>query len=93
MTKTIRERAVDLGMKAMGKLMEDPRRAEKVASLVSGAQRGREALGRAQTRALHLAGLVSRSDMKALGRRLSALKHRVRDLDAVLAAIERKVGR
>ena len=77
----------------MGKLMEDPKRAERVAELVTSAQRGREALGKAQAKALNFAGLVSRADMKALGRRLSALKHRVRDLDAMLSAIEQKLGR
>jgi len=84
---------MDLGMKAMGKLMEDPKRAERVADLVGRAQRGREALDRAQTRALHMAGLISRADMKALGKRLSALKHQARALDEQIAAIEAKLGR
>ena len=37
-SRTLRERAADLGMKAMGKLFEDPRRAEAIAKAVARAQ-------------------------------------------------------
>jgi len=33
-SKTLRERAAELGMKAMGKLFEDPRRAEAIAAAI-----------------------------------------------------------
>jgi hypothetical protein len=88
-SKTLRERAADLGMKAMGKLFEDPRRAEAIAKAVGGLQRAKQALDEAQEKALKAAGLVTREDFKDAGKRLSALKRRCRDLaeelDALLA--------
>jgi galactokinase len=88
-SRTLRERAADLGMKAMGKLFEDPRRAEAIAKAVGGLQRAKQALDEAQQKALKAAGLVTREDFKDAGKRLSALKRRCRDLaeelDALLA--------
>jgi predicted metal-dependent hydrolase len=78
--KTLRERATELGMKAMGKLFEDPKRAEAIAAAIGGLQRAKEALDDVQERALRAAGLVTREDFKDAGKRLSALKRRVREL-------------
>ena len=89
-SKTLRERATDVGMKAMGKLFEDPKRAEAIAAAIGGLQRAKQALDEAQDRALRAAGLVTREDFKDAGKRLSALKRRCRDLaeelDQLLAA-------
>ena len=78
--KTLRERAAEVGMKAMGKLFEDPKRAEAIASAIGGLQRAKQALDEAQEKALRAAGLVTREDFKDAGKRLSALKRRVREL-------------
>jgi hypothetical protein len=78
--KTIRERATELGMKAMGKLFEDPKRAEAIAGAIGGLQRAKAALDEAQEKALRAAGLVTREDFKAAGKRLSQLKRRVKEL-------------
>jgi predicted metal-dependent hydrolase len=78
--KTLRERATELGMKAMGKLFEDPKRAEAIAAAIGGLQRAKQALDDVQERALRAAGLVTREDFKDAGKRLSALKRRVREL-------------
>jgi hypothetical protein len=78
--KTLRERATELGMKAMGKLFEDPKRAEAIASAIGGLQRAKQALDEAQEKALRAAGLVTREDFKDAGKRLSALKRKVREL-------------
>jgi len=78
--KTLRERAAELGMKAMGKLFEDPRRAEAIAAAIGGLQRAKQALDEAQEKALRAAGLVTREDFKGAGKRISALKRRVREL-------------
>ena len=87
--KTLRERATDLGMKAMGKLFEDPKRAEAIAAAIGGLQRAKQALDDAQEKALKAAGLVTREDFKDAGKRISALKRRVRelsdDLDQLIA--------
>jgi galactokinase len=78
-----------MGLKAMGKLFEDPRRAEAIAKAVGGLQRAKQAIDEAQEKALKAAGLVTREDFKDAGKRLSALKRRCRDLaeelDALLA--------
>ena len=87
--KTLRQHATELGMKAMGKLFEDPRRAEAIAAAIGGLQRAKQALDEAQEKALRAAGLVTREDFKDAGKRISALKRRVReladDLDLLIA--------
>ena len=80
MGKTLRERATEVGMKAMGKLFEDPKRAEAIARAVGSLQRAKQALDEAQQRTLKAAGLVTREDFKDAGKRLSALKRRCREL-------------
>lgn len=79
-SKTLRERATEVGMKAMAKLFEDPRRAEAIAKAVGGLQKAKQAIDEAQEKALKAAGLVTREDFKGAGKRLSALKRRCRDL-------------
>ena len=78
--KTLRQRATELGMKAMGKLFEDPKRAEAIAAAIGGLQRAKGALDEAQEKALRAAGLVTKEDFKEAGQRISALKRRVREL-------------
>src|SRR6266850_3390443 len=68
-SKTLRERAAELGMKAMGKLFEDPKRAEAIAAAIGGLQRAKQALDEAQDKALRAAGLVTRDDFKHAGKR------------------------
>src|SRR5258705_12893689 len=72
--KTLRERAAELGMKAMGKLFEDPRRAEAIAAAIGGLQRGKTALGGAQQKALRGAGVGAREGFKEAGERDSGLE-------------------
>src|SRR5258708_36723715 len=74
--KTVRERAAELGMKAMSKLFEDPKRAEAIAKAIGGLQQAKAAIDDAQEKALRAAGLVTREDFKSAGKRLSALKRR-----------------
>jgi galactokinase len=78
--KTLRERATEVGMKAMGKLFEDPKRAEAIASAIGALQRAKQTLDETQEKALKAAGLVTREDFKDAGKRLSALKRRCREL-------------
>jgi len=82
--KTLRERAAELGIKAMGKLFEDPRRADAIARAIGAVQRAKQALDEAQEKALRAAGLVTREDIKDAGKRISAMKRRVRELSAEL---------
>jgi hypothetical protein len=73
-SKTLRERATEVGLKAMSKLFEDPRRAEAIARAVGGLQKAKQAIDEVQEKALKAAGLVTREDFKDAGRRLSALE-------------------
>jgi hypothetical protein len=82
--KTLRERAAELGIKAMGKLFEDPRRADAIAKAIGTLQRAKQALDVAQEKALRAAGMVTREDIKDAGKRISAMKRRVRELSAEL---------
>jgi polyhydroxyalkanoate synthesis regulator phasin len=82
--KTLRERAAELSMKAMGKLFEDPKRAEAIAAAIGGLQRAKQAMDEAQQKALRAAGLVTREDFKEAGKRISALKRKVRELSEEL---------
>jgi hypothetical protein len=92
-SKTLRERAAGLGMKAMTKLFEDPKRAEAIAAAIGGLQKAKAAIDEAQEKALRAAGLVTREDFKGAGKRLSALKRRCRELAEELdQLLERKKG-
>jgi hypothetical protein len=92
-SKTLRERAAGLGMKAMTRLFEDPKRAEAIAAAIGGLQKAKAAIDEAQEKALRAAGLVTREDFKGAGKRLSALKRRCRELAEELdQLLERKKG-
>ena len=80
MALRLRERATQLGMKVVGKVFEDPKRAEAIAGAIGGLQKAKAAFDRAQDRTLRAAGLVTRGDFKAAGRRLSQLKRRCAEL-------------
>src|SRR2546428_5526581 len=77
--KTLRERAAELGMKAMGKLFEDPRRAEAIAAAIGGLQRAKQALDEAQERAPRAAGVGPRGGFKGARKTTSGLERRVRE--------------
>ena len=80
MGKTLRERATEVGMKVVGKLFEDPRRAEAIAAGIGRLQKAKAAFDDAQEKALRAVGLVTRQDFKSAGKRLSQLKRRCAEL-------------
>ena len=88
--KTVRERAAELGLKAMARLFEDPKRAEAIGKAIAGLQQAKQALDEAQEKALKMAGLPTREDFKTAGKRISALKRRVRELTEDLEGIAEK---
>ncbi len=88
MGKSIGEQATLLAMRALGKLMEDPKYAAHMAGILVAAQRGRETLGTVQSAALRAGGLATRDDFKAVGRRLSQLKRTGLALLEKLEALE-----
>jgi hypothetical protein len=86
----LRERAQQLGLKLAAKVLEDPKRAEAIASAFDRLQQAKAAFDERQQRALRAAGLSTREDFKAAGKRLSELKRRCAELadelDRLLAA-------
>ena len=76
----LRNRTVGMLGKAVESLLADEERAAKVAKAVGAVQKGKEALDRAGESLLKNLGIATKSDYKDLGKRLSALKRRVRHL-------------
>ena len=91
--KSIKDRAMAAGFKAMGKLMEDPKRAEQVGKAFETAQKTMAAIDATQTRALHAAGIAAKDDFKAAGKRIKALRERAESITERLSRIEERLGR
>ncbi len=82
--KTIKKRALNLSQKAMEKLMADEKRAMQLASAIGRVQQGKKALDKGQDEVLRALNLAVKSDYKAVGKKLSSLKRRLRELDEKL---------
>jgi hypothetical protein len=67
--------------RAASKVLEDPRGQEAMARAVGLAQRGLQAFGTAQERALHAAGLAARPDYEELRKQLARIRRKIRELD------------
>ena len=80
----IRDESLKLGMKAVGKIMEDPERAQTVMNAVQKVQAGRQSLDETTARLRNLADLPSRDDFKSMGKRVGKLKREVRRLQGML---------
>ncbi len=78
----LKNRALGLTQKALERLMADETRAGAVANAVGTVQRGKRALDRSQDEVMRALSFAPKSDLKALGKRLSLLKKRLRALDA-----------
>jgi hypothetical protein len=88
----LRERATLLGMRLMGKMLEDPRRAEAMANFFNRVQRAKAAFDERQRKAFHAAGLVTRDEFKAAGKRLSQLKRRCAEMSDELDRLLERDG-
>ena len=82
--RDLKKRALELSQKAMERLMSDEKRAMRVAEAIGTVQRGKQALDRTQEQVMHALNVASQSDFKALGKQLSSLKRRLRDLEEKL---------
>jgi hypothetical protein len=88
---SLKDKGVQLGMKAMGKLMDDPARAERVMKAVQKVQQGREKVDEAAARMLNLSQLPAKSDLKDLSRQAGRLKREAKKILALLDEIEARV--
>ena len=88
----IKEKGMQLGMKAMGKLMESPERAEKVMKAVQSVQKGREVVDETAARLLNLSQLPSKGDLKELGRQAGRLRRAAKKILAELDELDAKLS-
>lgn len=87
----LRDKGLQFGMKAVGKLMESPERAERVMKAVQTVQQGREVVDEAAARMLNLSQLPSKSDLKELARQAGRLKRESKKVLALLDDIEARL--
>jgi polyhydroxyalkanoate synthesis regulator phasin len=87
-TEKIKAEAMGLSQKAMEKIFADEKRAQRVAEVIGTVQRGKAALDKTQRAVMNQLNFASRQDFKDLGKQLSALKRRVRELESKLDGLK-----
>lgn len=87
LTEKLKQEAISLSQKAVEKLLSDEKRAMRIAEAIGKVQRGREALRSGQDELMRQLNFAPKSDFRALGKQLSALKRRVRELDQRLGQL------
>jgi len=86
----LKKQALEASQKAVEKLLADEKRAMTVAQALGSVQRGKQALDRGQEELMRALNFATRSDFKAVGKKLSGLKRRLRELDEKLEEIARE---
>jgi len=86
MRKKLQDQALNLSRRTLEFLQADQRRAQAVAGALGTVQRGKRALDRTQEEVMHALQIASKREFKALGKALSGLKRRARELDERLSA-------
>lgn len=76
----LKNRTMGMLGKAVERVLSDEKRAAKVAKAVGKVQKSKEAIDRAQEGLLKNLGVATKTDYKDVGKRISALKRRVRHL-------------
>jgi hypothetical protein len=82
--KELKKRALGLSAKAIERLMGDEKRAMQIANAIGTVQRGKQALDKGQDELMRTFSFAPKSDFKAVGKKLSNLKRRLRELDEKL---------
>lgn len=80
----LKKQALGVSKKAVEKLLADEKRAMAIAGALGSVQRGKQALDKGQEEVMRALNFATRSDFKALGKKLAGLKRRVRELDEKL---------
>ncbi len=86
----MKSEGLKLGMKAMGKLMQSPERAEKVMKAVETVQRSKERVDDTTHRLLNLGQLPAKDDVKALTRQAGRLRRQAKKILAALDDLEER---
>ena len=88
LTEKLKAEAMGLSQKAMERIFADDKRAARVAEAIGAVQRGKAAFDKTQAAVMHQLNFASRSDFKEIGKQLSGLKRRVRELEAKLGKLQ-----
>jgi len=87
--KALKDRALEASQKALEKLLSDEKRATQLAAAVEQVQHGRERVVKAGEDLLRTLDVAPKEDFKEVGRRLSGLKRRIRELDRKLETLKK----
>ncbi len=82
----MKKRVQKLGGQAAQKVLNNPRAMGAVIAAVTRAQSAKQSFNHAQDALLHQLSFAARGDYQALGKRLSGLKRKVKDLSAKVIA-------
>ena len=77
----LRAQALGVSQKAFERLMADDQRAQWIAQAMGKVQRGKKALDKGQEELMHALQLAARTDFGKVGKQLSSLKRRTRELE------------
>lgn len=87
-TEKIKNEAMGLSQKAMERIFADEKRAQKVAEAIGAVQRGKAAFDKTQRAVMNQLNFASRQDFKEIGKQLSGLKRRVKELETKLDGLK-----
>jgi hypothetical protein len=87
----VKSEGMKLGMKAVGKLMEDPDRATKLMKAIEQVQKGKEAVDETTHRLLNFGQLAAAADVKELSRDAGRVKRGLKKALSLLDDIEAKL--
>lgn len=90
-SKKMKSEGLKFGMKAVGKLMEDPDRATRLMKAVEQVQKGKEAVDETTHRLLNFGQVAAAADIKQLSRDAGKLKRQLKKALAVVDDIEAKL--
>ena len=88
--EALKKQALGMSQKAVEKLLADEKRAMALAQALGSVQRGKQALDRGQEELMRALNFATRGDFKAVGKKLSGLKRRLRELDEKLEELARQ---
>jgi hypothetical protein len=83
----LKKQVLDVSGKAVEKLMADEKRAMAIATTIGKVQRGKQALDRGQEELMKAFHFAPKSEFKSLGKQLSGLKRRLRELEEKLDSL------
>ena len=86
----LKKQVTALSQVALERLFADEKRANRIANALGTMQRGKAALNRTQDELMRALNFAPRSEFKKLGKQLSSLKRRVRELDEKISRLSER---